>query len=337
MIDIKQLKEHTKDLRVLYVEDDELVRRGVSELLSRFFPDVDLAHDGLEGLKKSRENTYDIIVSDVNMPNMNGIDMAKTILAEKPQQAIIIVSAHNEPDYLLELINMGIQYYILKPLNLTQLTSVIHRVASSIYNRKLDREYQKSIESHNVTLEQTVREKNTQLNNQLYTDELTGLSNLKSFITEMNEHSIKEWNYAVLLLIDIDRLQYVNDLYGVSAGNQVLVDFTAFLRDFAQGKSYEVFRTSGDQFVLLDKVQYIDTDKYEDDLQLLQKKVKSLQVTLEELQIMMTNHIDARARWTNNCVGIFEATKKVLCRRSGLAVIARIESGLAAASMVRLV
>ena len=282
MIDIKQLKEHTKDLRVLYVEDDELVRHGVNELLSRFFPHVDLACDGLKGLEKSRKNTYDIIISDINMPNMNGIEMAQTILSENPEQAVIIISAHNEPDYLLELINMGIQYYILKPLNLTQLTSVIHRVSSAIYNRRLDREYQESIESHNVTLEQTVREKDTQLNNQLYTDELTGLSNLKSFIAEINEHSIKEWNYAVLLLIDIDRLQYVNDLYGVSAGNQVLVDFTALLRDFAQGKSYEVFRTSGDQFVLLDKVRYIDTDKYEDDLHLLQRKIKSLRVTLEE-------------------------------------------------------
>ena len=65
-INIVKLKEYAKDCSVLYVEDDELIRTQTASFLGRFFPNIDLAEDGLEGLKKYKKGSYDIVISDIN-------------------------------------------------------------------------------------------------------------------------------------------------------------------------------------------------------------------------------------------------------------------------------
>ena len=145
MTDFVELKELTKDMNVLYVEDDQLIREEVGKFLSRIFATVDLAEDGQDGLEQYKNGSYDIVISDINMPKMNGIDMSKNILKELPSQSIIIISAHNESEYLLELINAGIDYYALKPINMKQLSDVIYKIAKSQQNDKISDAYQKEI------------------------------------------------------------------------------------------------------------------------------------------------------------------------------------------------
>lgn len=103
---------------ILYVEDEPGIRNSLSEVLSYFCSKLITACDGLEGLELYEKNNPDIVVSDIKMPNMNGIEMAKAMKAINPEQYIIFTTAHSESGYFMEAINLQVDGYILKPVDL---------------------------------------------------------------------------------------------------------------------------------------------------------------------------------------------------------------------------
>jgi len=115
MKNLKLLIEYTKNLNVLYVEDDLELLETTRELLENFFLRLDVAKDGQEGLEKyltfNKEKgfSYDLVVTDINMPNMNGLDMSVQMLKTSPMQSIVITSAHNEIEFLSKAIDIGIE------------------------------------------------------------------------------------------------------------------------------------------------------------------------------------------------------------------------------------
>ncbi|MCD4667008.1 MAG: EAL domain-containing protein, partial [Sulfurimonas sp.] len=227
---------------------------------------------GEEGLELYSKGKYDLVLSDINMPKMNGIEMSKAILQENPNQAIIINSAYNEAEYLLELFNAGIEYYILKPVNIKQLNKIIYKIAEANHNQKIAHVYKKSI-----------AKKSEETNGNVYIDSLTGLENLSAFMNNITLHDNDKQEFNVLILLDIDNLQGINDLYGTDAGNKVIASFAKFLKSFINKLSYKVYHANGDQFILLDKVAYIDTEKYEEDFKNLQEQIRLFSVYLSEV------------------------------------------------------
>ncbi|MCD6174054.1 MAG: EAL domain-containing protein [Sulfurimonas sp.] len=271
MTDLKKLREFTKDMKVLYVEDDKLIRAEIQEYLERFFPVVDLADNGQEGLELYKKGDYDLVLSDINMPKMNGIEMSKAILQKNPNQAIIINSAYNESKYLLELFNAGIEYYVLKPVNIKQLNKIIYKVAEANHNQKIAQTYK------DLTIN-----KNKEIKDNIYINRLTSLDNLSAFMNDITLHDTAKPEFSVLILLDIDNLQGINDLYGTDSGNKVIVDFANFLKNFTHKLSYKLYHATGDQFILLDQVTYIDTEKYEDEFKDLQEQIGLFSVYLSK-------------------------------------------------------
>ncbi len=159
MIDLKLVHEHTKTLKVLYVEDNETLRESTLKVLENFFDVVEVAVDGLDGVDKyktfmnSQEEPYDLVISDINMPHLNGVDMSKKILDIEPHQSIIFVTAHNEPEFLHQAISLGVSSFLLKPLSLQDLASVLFKVCRSISDRKLVEEHYKMMDQVNQQLE----------------------------------------------------------------------------------------------------------------------------------------------------------------------------------------
>lgn len=146
------LKELGTSLNVLYVEDDENVQAPLNSILKRFFNKVDLACNGQEGLEKMRANHYDLVISDINMPIMNGIEMIQHALKEKLIDKILITSAHNDADKFLALINLGVDGFILKPIDLQQLLTQLVHVCEPIHEHKMLEHYIKELESSNQEL-----------------------------------------------------------------------------------------------------------------------------------------------------------------------------------------
>lgn len=95
-------KDNLGKLKVLYVEDNRSIRNSIGDLLSRFCEEVYLAKDGYNGYEVFLENMsdIDIVITDINMPNMNGIEMLDLILDIKPKLAVVIVSVYGKDDII---------------------------------------------------------------------------------------------------------------------------------------------------------------------------------------------------------------------------------------------
>lgn len=144
------LIEISGTMKVLYVEDDEIIAAAVRHMLLRTFERVDLAEDGEEGLKLYQEDDYDIVISDIRMPRMDGITMCKKIREINPEQKVVITSASNDSDYLMLLIELGIDKFILKPISREQLFGIITTVVKSINDRRLLETYRNELEEINA-------------------------------------------------------------------------------------------------------------------------------------------------------------------------------------------
>ena len=158
MVDLKLVHEYTKNLHILYVEDNLELRESTLKVLNNFFKEVDVAVDGQEGLDiyKTFLNTntkaYDLVISDINMPHLNGIEMSQKILEIDTNQSIVFITAHNEPEYLHNAIKLGISSFILKPINLQDLATVLLKVCRIIEDRKIVQEHYAMMEELNAQL-----------------------------------------------------------------------------------------------------------------------------------------------------------------------------------------
>lgn len=136
MANPKQLQRYSKKYNVLYVEDDENIRNPTRKLLEKFFNTVDVASNGNEGLNIYKEKQHDLIFSDIKMPVMNGIELVKAVKDLNPDQNIIIISAYDESAYLMELINMKVEQFLLKPVEIQNFLGVSLRVCKQMHERQ---------------------------------------------------------------------------------------------------------------------------------------------------------------------------------------------------------
>ncbi|MEA3314795.1 MAG: response regulator [Campylobacterota bacterium] len=123
------MKEILSQIRLLYVEDDESIRAVLSRGLKRRVKDIEVAIDGEDGLEKYLSFKPDIIVTDIKMPKMSGLEMSSKIREIDSTIPIIITSAHSESDTLLQAIEIGINGYVLKPIDKDKLFQTIYNYA----------------------------------------------------------------------------------------------------------------------------------------------------------------------------------------------------------------
>ena len=118
-----------RDCVVLYVEDEKSVRDQTQMILRDFVKEVHLASNGEEGLRLALEKEIDIIVTDILMPGMNGIDMLKKLRNEHNRKIpASITTAVTETEYLMEAISLKVDGFIMKPINVRDLISNIYTV-----------------------------------------------------------------------------------------------------------------------------------------------------------------------------------------------------------------
>ncbi len=110
-------QQYLKTLTVLYVEDDGATRTQFAEFLSRPVGTLITAENGVEGLELFNKHRPDIVITDVQMPRMDGLTMAREIIEIAPKIPIIVITAFEQSDYLMRAINIGIDKYVTKPVN----------------------------------------------------------------------------------------------------------------------------------------------------------------------------------------------------------------------------
>lgn len=121
--ELKNLIPFSKKLNILFVEDNKEVRNQVIKMLENIFVNIDTANDGCLGLEKYKNNFqsnnkfYDIVITDLSMPHMNGIELSQEILQINDSQIIVMLTAHSDSKELATLIENNICKYIQKPIN----------------------------------------------------------------------------------------------------------------------------------------------------------------------------------------------------------------------------
>ncbi|WP_331774136.1 HD domain-containing phosphohydrolase [Sulfurospirillum sp. 1612] len=124
---IKSLIEKAKNLEILYVEDEKDLREKTAAFFRKIFTHIDIAIDGKDGLEKYQSQHYDLIITDILMPKMNGIEFIRNIRKQNEKQEIIIISAYTELSYLMESIRLGVTGYLIKPLNFEDTLKIIEQ------------------------------------------------------------------------------------------------------------------------------------------------------------------------------------------------------------------
>lgn len=150
-----------KNLKILYIDDEDSIRENAVEYLNFYCDNVYEADNGINGLETYEKFQPDIIISDIKMPRLNGIDMVKKIRQKDKKTKIILATAFLETSYLLEAIELGLVKYLIKPITANKLLPVIKSCIEDIVGDKsifyLDKDFSFDI------LNKTLFHKNEQI------------------------------------------------------------------------------------------------------------------------------------------------------------------------------
>lgn len=133
-------------MRILIVDDEELTREGLIASINwnmLNIEEIDQADDGVHGMKAARKHLPDIILTDVRMPRMNGIEMSMAIQKMNPDCSIIFMSGYSDKEYLKAAINLKAVRYVEKPINISEITNAISEAYAAHLQKKMQ---QKSLD-----------------------------------------------------------------------------------------------------------------------------------------------------------------------------------------------
>lgn len=114
-----------KNVKILYIEDDAFIRESAVEYLSYYSDCVYEAVDGVDGYEKYQELAPDIIISDIKMPKLNGLELIKKIRQKDEQTQIIIITAHADTAFLLQAVELKLIKYLIKPVSESKLLPIL--------------------------------------------------------------------------------------------------------------------------------------------------------------------------------------------------------------------
>jgi len=222
------------DFTLLYVEDNKIIQKIVKVILETHFKEIYLADDGEKGVELYQEKNPDIVLADISMPNMNGLDMISKIKKLNPNQKIALLTGYNNITYLNKAINIGVDKYILKPIQPKQMLDALEDMVASLKIEDEQKKYKKELEFASQH------------------DELTGLIKRTLFhykLENLIEHSTQLNRHVAIFSIDLNLFKSINDTYGHDAGDAVLKKVAKNLLQSLR-KDDIVARFGGDEFAV---------------------------------------------------------------------------------------
>jgi diguanylate cyclase (GGDEF)-like protein len=218
-----------KDILILLVDDDPFVLEVMKEYIKSFGYVCSTASDGLEAVECLKLDTYNIVITDMNMPNMNGMELLQYTRDNHPKTGVIVVTGLSEEFTFVDVIRAGAIDYLTKPFEGDELLAKLHRVIR----------------------EQSLVRKLEQIS---IRDSLTGVYNRGHFDEKLAEELLRgtRQNYSVFLtLIDIDNFKKYNDMHGHQAGDKLLKVLGEILLNSARYGVDSAFRYGGDEFAVI--------------------------------------------------------------------------------------
>ena len=233
-MDYEKVSEYTKKLSVLYVEDDVDLLEETAGFLEDLFSRVDTAKNGLIAFNKYNEykdresKFYDIIITDINMPVMDGMDLIRDIHNINKIQPVIVVSAYSEATKLIQMIQSGVSNFLLKPINPEELMTMLYKMSKDIVNERDVKRYKADLEDLNANLETRVVDLSEEV---LYTQQLSieMIGNLiENHDGDIKTHSKRIEQYTIAILDEL------KETVGIDEELADMIPISALLHDIGE-------------------------------------------------------------------------------------------------------
>ncbi len=124
-----------KNFTVLYVEDSKVLRTYMKDLIQAYAKEVFTANDGKEGIEQFIKHKPDIVITDINMPNIDGMQMSKMIKNSFKDTPIVLLTQFDKSDYLKKAIMLGIDSFVSKPVKDEELIDILEAIALKLQNK----------------------------------------------------------------------------------------------------------------------------------------------------------------------------------------------------------
>lgn len=235
---LAELIKNAQGLSVLYVEDDVSARDAGVEFLKTFFGNVEVAENGQEGLELFKSKKIDLVLTDINMPKMSGLEMIEHIRALDENVPVVILSAYNDTEYFLHTIKLGVDGYLLKPLDIKLFYNIISKIVNRLQRDAELRSYQEDLKSK-------IKEKTQELEHRCLHEYYTDLPNSLMLNEDLVRHK-----YEYMLLLDMSHFSVINKEYGKDFANHVIVRTARVLEKHIH-KNAKLYKTESDRFVIL--------------------------------------------------------------------------------------
>lgn len=236
-------------ISILYVEDEHIILQSVTELLEDKVRNLYLAMNATEALELFKKHKPDVVITDIKMPGMDGLALLREIKKIKSDTKLVILTAFGKKNYLMDAITLGVDKFILKPIEESSYFQELQDLSNSI---KLEKQL-KLEEERRKKAQKELEDANKRLSKLARTDPLTGLSNRRD-IYEKIEYEISRFernNETFAIVIgDIDDFKNVNDNLGHDAGDFVLFSLAHQMHSMLR-KQDIVGRWGGEEFILM--------------------------------------------------------------------------------------
>ena len=221
-------QEYQKE-NLLVVDDEIEVGKVVTELLSSLGFNADSENSGKNALQTIKNGKYTFLITDINMPELNGIELIKKVREEKVDISIIAMTGYDKDYAYMDVINAGANDFITKPFKIDEIEAKISR----------------------ILIEKRIRDELAKLS---ITDNLTGLFNQRHFHNKLKEevNRANRQNHPLsLILLDLDKFKEYNDTYGHLEGDRMLAQAGKIILLNIRENVDTAFRYGGDEFAVI--------------------------------------------------------------------------------------
>ncbi|MFZ5375702.1 MAG: response regulator, partial [Campylobacterota bacterium] len=231
---IQRLKEGAESRSVLIIDDDPEIAESLSRILRVFFREYVIASDGEEALalfydRFKASDPFTLVVTDLELPKLGGLRLIREIRALSPSQPVVILSAHDEANFMAEAIAQNVQGYLLKPLAMPKLFSTLEKVFS------LENVADSPAESA--------------------FDPITGWSLFPALTERIGDHDASA---VTLMRLRVNHFNNIISFVGEEYANEYLSELSRLLESLVFEPKGEFFRTATDEFCLLFEGEHTD-------------------------------------------------------------------------------
>ncbi len=271
---------------ILIIDDDEQIRK----LLKQFRcaeSDCTSVGSAEEALAVLGTTSFDLVISDINMGGISGLDLVPKVLATDADSVVVMISGQQTIDYAIEAMRVGAFDYITKPLDIRHVEAAVRRALA--HRRLLDEK--RRYENH---LEEMVKARTAEIEHLAYYDRLTDLPNRSLFVDRCEKaiaNSRGKNRVIGVMLISLDRFKNINDTLGHSSGDQLLKDVAVRLRSCI-GNTDTVARFEGAEFAVL-LTEIIELAKAEEvSISIIDSLKRSFHLANQEVYVTASLGID---------------------------------------------